>query len=96
MKTNRKLKKAYLDKVAGKIVRVHTGAKLALTEQEQKDGTGVMAPKEKRMHILVLGKQGRNEQCSCGSGLKNKKCCGEKNIQYAMQLGFPYYLASKK
>ena len=30
---------------------------------------------------LKAVKSGRNELCSCGSGLKSKKCCN-KNTQY--------------
>ena len=32
-------------------------------------------------HPLKAVKLGRNELCSCGSGLKNKKCCN-KGTQY--------------
>ena len=96
MKTNKKLKKAHLTKVAGRLVGITTGDKLAITEAEQKSGSGYVTPKEKRHQIVVLGKQQRNDLCSCGSGKKNKKCCGEGTITYAMHLGFPYYLNTKK
>lgn len=31
--------------------------------------------------VIALPKQGRNERCACGSGLKFKRCCGGPKVQ---------------
>ena len=35
--------------------------------------------RKEEKQITTSKKQGRNEKCNCGSGLKYKKCCGKKN-----------------
>jgi uncharacterized protein YecA (UPF0149 family) len=31
---------------------------------------------DRRAKVAIAGPVGRNDPCSCGSGLKYKKCCG--------------------
>ena len=41
------------------------------------------SPKEKGERIITL-KSGRNNPCSCGSGKKQKNCCGEIVRHYSL------------
>ena len=41
----------------------------------------LISPKEEG-EPLCCRKTQRNALCSCGGGLKQKKCCGEKEVYY--------------
>ena len=43
----------------------------------------LISPKEKGQRIITL-KSGRNNQCLCGYGKKQKHCCGEIVRHYSL------------